>query len=182
MREIRGEFETEKGTDLFFQEDPIGFTGGDVNLYGYVLNNPMKWVDPWGLDVTIALYPGAKGFGHVGVEANSTDINSPKTNGFYPDPGASRIRTGLGLPVPGIISPDDKYAPIDTVTFRTTPAQDLAMQNVINKWTQNRPDYDLNDQNCVTFVEAVLRAAGINSLGDIQPTDFMKHLKTGRCE
>jgi hypothetical protein len=80
------------------------------------------------------------------------------------------------------MSPDDKYAPIATVTFPTTPAQDQAMQNVINKWPQNRPDYDLNDQNCVTFVEAVLRAAGINSLCDIQPTEFMKHFKTGKCE
>jgi len=29
--------------------DPIGFEGGDVNLYAYVGNNPIKRVDPWGL-------------------------------------------------------------------------------------------------------------------------------------
>ena len=33
----------------FMQEDPIGFEGGDSNLYGYVGNNPVNWVDPWGL-------------------------------------------------------------------------------------------------------------------------------------
>ncbi|MDF1615811.1 RHS repeat-associated core domain-containing protein, partial [Desulfurivibrio dismutans] len=33
----------------FISKDPIGFAGGDVNLYGYVLNNPVNWVDPWGL-------------------------------------------------------------------------------------------------------------------------------------
>ena len=32
----------------FLSEDPIGFWGGDVNLYGYVLNNPVNWVDPFG--------------------------------------------------------------------------------------------------------------------------------------
>lgn len=30
-------------------KDPIGFAGGDVDLYGYVLNNPVLWVDPYGL-------------------------------------------------------------------------------------------------------------------------------------
>jgi RHS repeat-associated protein len=32
----------------FISEDPIGFAGGDVNLYGYVWNNPLKWTDPTG--------------------------------------------------------------------------------------------------------------------------------------
>ncbi len=34
----------------FISEDPIGFGGGDVNLYGYVWNNPLHFVDPMGLD------------------------------------------------------------------------------------------------------------------------------------
>jgi RHS repeat-associated protein len=39
-------------TDLqrFITEDPIGFAGGDVNLYGYVRANPIGRVDPLGLD------------------------------------------------------------------------------------------------------------------------------------
>ena len=32
----------------FINEDPIGFTGGDVNLYAYVFNNPVVRVDPLG--------------------------------------------------------------------------------------------------------------------------------------
>lgn len=34
----------------FISEDPIGFRGGDVNLYGYVWNNPQNYTDPFGLD------------------------------------------------------------------------------------------------------------------------------------
>lgn len=33
----------------FISEDPIGFGGGDVNLYGYVLNRPNRFRDPTGL-------------------------------------------------------------------------------------------------------------------------------------
>ncbi len=34
----------------FISEDPIGFAGGDVNLYGYVKSKPLKYRDPRGLD------------------------------------------------------------------------------------------------------------------------------------
>lgn len=39
----------------FISEDPIGFAGGDINLYGYVWNNPQTFTDPMGLDGTIAI-------------------------------------------------------------------------------------------------------------------------------
>jgi RHS repeat-associated protein len=32
----------------FVSEDPIGFEGGDVNLYAYVANNPVMGIDPEG--------------------------------------------------------------------------------------------------------------------------------------
>lgn len=33
----------------FISEDPIGFAGGDVNVSAYVQNNPIRYVDPYGL-------------------------------------------------------------------------------------------------------------------------------------
>ena len=37
------------GLGRFISEDPIGFLGGDVNLYAYVWNNPLRFLDPSGL-------------------------------------------------------------------------------------------------------------------------------------
>jgi RHS repeat-associated protein len=36
-------------TGRWTSKDPIRFAGGDTNLYGYVLNDPVNWVDPEGL-------------------------------------------------------------------------------------------------------------------------------------
>ena len=36
-------------TGRWTAKDPIGFNGGDTNLYGYVLNDPVNLVDPTGL-------------------------------------------------------------------------------------------------------------------------------------
>jgi RHS repeat-associated protein len=37
------------GVGRFLSQDTIGFNGGDVNFYVYVLNNPVNYADPWGL-------------------------------------------------------------------------------------------------------------------------------------
>ena len=34
----------------FISEDPIGFDGGDLNLYAYVSNDPVNFFDPFGLE------------------------------------------------------------------------------------------------------------------------------------
>ena len=36
-------------TGRFISKDPIGFEGGDTNLYAYAGNNPVNFVDPTGL-------------------------------------------------------------------------------------------------------------------------------------
>jgi len=37
----------------FISKDPISFAGGDVNLYGYVSNNPVNYADPSGLTAAV---------------------------------------------------------------------------------------------------------------------------------
>ena len=40
----------DQGLGRFISEDPIGFGGGDINIYGYVKNGPVDSRDPFGLD------------------------------------------------------------------------------------------------------------------------------------
>lgn len=47
------------GVGRFISEDPLGFGGGDTNLYGYVQNDPINRVDPYGLsDAGMISYEG----------------------------------------------------------------------------------------------------------------------------
>ncbi len=57
----------------FMNEDPIGLAGGDVSLYRYVGNDPVNWVDPWGL-----LTPGQNiAAGMIGTTAGAVTAATP---------------------------------------------------------------------------------------------------------
>ncbi|MBI2265483.1 MAG: RHS repeat-associated core domain-containing protein, partial [Armatimonadetes bacterium] len=66
----------------FTQEDPIGFAGV-LNLYGYAGNNPVAWVDPWGLYSYLVLttnMPPVTGHVAIGVDGDIWSM----TPGFSP--------------------------------------------------------------------------------------------------
>lgn len=51
----------------FISEDPIGFRGGDVNLYSYVSNNPISYLDPHGTNPLVLAYEGGVIGGEIGA-------------------------------------------------------------------------------------------------------------------
>jgi len=77
----------------FISEDPIGFEGGDVNLYAYASNNPVNFLDPWGLK-TWQIGLGFNAGGFVGLTKSAGIIigHNPKTGnwdfGVYATGGA----------------------------------------------------------------------------------------------
>lgn len=157
----------------FISEDSLGLLGG-VNLYSYVLNNPIAFTDPLGLDVTVTLYPGAGPFGHIGA-----GINTAQTVGLYPAPTANPIATAMGLNVDGFVHPDlRRPEPGQTITIRTSPQQDEAMLAVINAALAKPPQYNLFNQNCSLFVQDVLRAGGLQVPNTIYPRTLMNYLQT----
>jgi RHS repeat-associated protein len=155
----------------FIAEDPLEFTGGDINLYAYVLGNPLSYIDPLGLDITVRLYQGAGGYGHVGI-----GVYPSNTVGFYPAPGASTAAVLAGQPVPGKMLPDNRRE-IATVRIPANSAQDQAVQECIDERTLNPGVYDLNGRNCTTIVRDALRRAGIDTTATVFPKELMHNLQ-----
>jgi RHS repeat-associated protein len=72
-------------TGRWTSKDPIGFNGGDSNLYGYVVNDPVNWVDPNG-------FKSIKVSGYWGM-GGSVTIGS--------DHGQAFVKVGVGVGVGG---------------------------------------------------------------------------------
>jgi len=57
----------------YMSEDPLGFNGGDLNLYAYVGNNPIMGVDPLGLCAAAASLFGNNQIGFFNFNATATN-------------------------------------------------------------------------------------------------------------
>ncbi|MCC5834616.1 MAG: RHS repeat protein [Opitutales bacterium] len=65
----------------FIQADPIRFDAGDVNIYRYVFNNPLRWVDPMGLEVRIPYNVTSTGW--VDLNLQGDIVVAPTADGSY---------------------------------------------------------------------------------------------------
>lgn len=157
----------------WLNRDPIGENRG-INLYGYVLNNSIGYVDLVGLDVTVSVYPGENHnpAGHIDIRVNN---NAPV--GFAPAPGASMTQVLLDNPVPGVMElTSPSRVPESTITIHTSPKQDAAIQAYLDRRTKNPGPYIVTSRNCATTVHNALSAGGIESEYTMRPRELIGDL------
>jgi RHS repeat-associated protein len=91
-------------TARFLQTDPLGFAAGDLNLYRYVLNNPVNATDPSGAitfdltlegEVIVGVGVGASFGGAVNIDDSTGKVRSGTVKDF---------KVGYGFDISGGIS------------------------------------------------------------------------------
>lgn len=88
-------------TGRWLSKDPILFGGGDTNLYGYVMNDPVNLIDPlglWGIQIGYS-FGGFLGVGGAGISGgiaivgHGFNFGSIAANAYQ----SSQFGIGLGL-------------------------------------------------------------------------------------
>lgn len=86
----------------FLTKDPIGFAGGDINLYRYVQNNPVNRRDPlglWYIDINVSV--GFWGGGTGGIMISPEGIYPYAGGGVVSPPGGVSITWSPSDPTTG---------------------------------------------------------------------------------
>jgi uncharacterized protein RhaS with RHS repeats len=65
------------------QNDPIGFKGKDSNLYRYVQNNPINWIDPEGLTPQDVIDWATRHYGRHDYDASAPNSEVKGGRGKY---------------------------------------------------------------------------------------------------
>jgi RHS repeat-associated protein len=152
----------------FISPDPIGFRGGDVNLYGYALDSPTNFVDLSGLNIMVIEngptgLPPNNPFGHTAVAVSDAGLYS-FGNGF--SPGTSTV---------GYLLYEAQLRDSVVYIIHTTPEQDAAALALLRKFPHTFCKHCLLKDNCSTRSNQALDAAGIPR---VAPLPGMEVLRT----
>ncbi len=153
--------------------DPLASKYPSVSPYAYALNNPLKFLDPDGRDIGLAIdRDRAFGYGHMMVVVGSGDkwtiVSFERKDGsgsIFGTKGEVSLTEYTGTPEqlvnennPGIKGGYN----IDQLTLVPTSAeQDAAALDKANQMKNAPPRYEISQQNCADVACVVAESGGV---------------------
>jgi len=143
-------------------KDPIGFAGGDSNLFGYVQNDPVNLVDPEGL-LTLVIINGPTSMnplGHAAIATTGSGLYSPGNN-----PTDANFNY-MGTSVTDYMAEQAMRRESMAYILPTTSEQEKAIIDYMKGKTTKPGKYP---DNCAGRVGDALKKGGINLTDPILP-------------
>ncbi len=148
-------------TGRFLQTDPLGYVDG-MNLYAYCGNNPVNWVDPWGLLTMYYWEPTANRKGHISIQ-----LENGKYISFWPygkPKGRKQISTEIGLEFDKQWEGDDEHRDENGNWYRnptkSTKISDLDEEAIEEWWDNYNGNFSGWFNNCSDIVRDALMKGG----------------------
>jgi RHS repeat-associated protein len=145
-------------TGKWLSKDPIGFSGGDTNLYGYVLNDPVNAIDPSGLarctySISEARLVCESNDGSQTINLNAGASLTPLPEGHYDIRKAPGQTQGNWFLDPGLLSRIGYRLGISRGGFNIhLPGQ--ASEGCISAPPRNNPGTGIQDLNSLFMNES----------------------------
>ena len=146
------------------------------NKYIYGGNNPLKYTDPDGRDITL-FYTNSGTAGHFWMTAYNQSNGQSAVLDFGPAAGASQTRMALGGDVPGdtnyaahMTSADEIKRGYTSLTIQTNPEETQKAITAINSTNAGQPTYNVYGTNCTTVCREVLQKILKLNTNSIRPS------------
>jgi RHS repeat-associated protein len=142
-------------TGRYLEADPIGLAGG-VNVYAYVQANPVRYVDPSGLETAVIIGGPTSGnpFGHAAVATTGKGVYSAGTG------------TPYGSNLTDYLNRQATYRDSTVYILNTTPEQERIIREHMARLPNRLPSVTGDPKgawgdNCAVRVRDALLEAGI---------------------
>ncbi len=135
-------------------KDPILFAGGDTNLFGYVLNDPVNFVDPTG-EFRFGTRPLGSFPGKIGYNEGASNQRLLHEHGFYENGhNVGYFNRGIDKDSSSACSNYEMFGP-----YYDDAIMEIAENNLRNSGEWNKQGtsngYDLINHNCQDFADAL---------------------------